>query len=322
MRKGAVLLLLLRVACALVWLLGVSGARAQAGEQQQQPASASADDDKHLGDEAMVALRYGDALVHYQRAYDATHNPAILYNMGRAHESLGDFPKALEALEEFNEKAPAELKAKVPRLQELLADVRKRVSTLIVSSNVQGADIRLGDRIVGKTRQGQQILRVIAGPKHLSVSADGYFPFDKDVFLPPAQIETLDATLASRTENGVLRVMSVTGAVVAVDGKQLGVVPAETPIAPGMHKVSLTRDGYQPAETTVVVTAGQRRDVDVPMSTKDTITKQWWFWTAVGVLVVGATVATIILVNTEKSPDSGTIAPGHVKAAAIPDLRF
>jgi hypothetical protein len=86
-------------------------------------------------------------------------------------------------------------------------------------------------------------------------------------------------------------------------------------VIPGSHQIALRRDGYDPAETTVVVIAGEQKEVNVPMAVHDTVTKKWWFWTAIGTAVVLGGVATYIVVTTEKSPDSGTIPPGQVKAA-------
>lgn len=280
--------------------------------------NASAEEAKRKGDDAMVALRYEDALSHYRVAYDVTKNPALLYNMGRAYEGLADFPKALDALEEFVATASPELKGRVPKLDDLLRDVRGRVSTLVVSAPVDDAEIRLGERVVGKTRTGQVIIRVNAGKQRLVVTKEGYFPFETDVMLPGTKIEIVDARLLTRASSGLIRVTSpVVGAAVSIDGKLVGIVPAESAVAPGSHKIALARDGYEKAETSAVIAAGERKEVDVPMAERSSILGRWWFWTAVGVVAAGG-VTTFIALTTEKSPDSGTIAPGQVKA----ELRF
>lgn len=305
----------LMVICLALGILFGGVAVPRAAFAQGAPASSDTPDEaKRKGDEAMVALRYQDALEHYQRAYEATKSPALLYNMGRAYEGLGEFPKALDALEEFSDKAPAELKSRVAKLEELLRDVRNRVATLVVSCPVDNADIRLGEKVVGRTRVGQTVIRVNAGKQRLVVSREGYFSFDKDLALSGAKVETVEVTLASRSDAAVLRVTSpVEGAAVALDGKPMGVVPFESPILPGTHKIGVTREGYEDADTSVVVAAGERKDVAVPLAKKASLFTRWWFWTAVGVVAIGAT-TTIVVLNTEKDPDSGTIAPGQVRA--------
>lgn len=302
---------------ALAVVLGVVSPRSALA--QGAPASAdSPDEAKRKGDEAMVALRYQDALEHYQRAYEATKNPALLYNMGRAYEGLGEFPRALDALEEFSEKAPPELKARVPKLDELVRDVQSRVATLVLGSSVEGAEVRLGEKVVGRTKAGQVVLRVNAGKQRLVVSREGWFPFEKDVVLTGGKVETVEATLASRNESAVLRVTSpVDGASVAIDGKGVGMVPVETFVLAGTHRVALAREDYEPAETSVVVGAGEKKDVSVPMARKASVLSKWWFWTAVGVVAVGVTTSIIVL-NTERDPDTGTIPPGQARA----ELRF
>jgi hypothetical protein len=108
----------------------------------------------------------------------------------------------------------------------------------------------------------------------------------------------------------------VTGAAVALDGKPIGNVPTETPVDPGQHRIALRRDGYDPVETSIVVRAGENKDVSVPMSVHETITGKWWFWTGIGVVLAAGGVALAVALTTEKDADAGTIPPGTVKAEA------
>ena len=57
----------------------------------------SAKELKAEGDAAFTARRYGDALKAYDKAYEAGHDAAVLYNKARAHEALEQFPEALAA---------------------------------------------------------------------------------------------------------------------------------------------------------------------------------------------------------------------------------
>src|SRR5690606_11982314 len=109
------------------------------------------------------------------------------------------------ALEEFVDKAPPDIKARVPKLEALLHDVRSHVATLVVSAPVDGAEIRLGERVVGKTQTGQVVIRVNAGKQKLFVAKDGFFPFEKDVELRGGQVETVSAQIVTRTSAGLLR---------------------------------------------------------------------------------------------------------------------
>lgn len=286
--------------------------------QEPPPAAPVVDEEKRKGDEASAELRYMDAIGHYEKSYAATKNPAVLYNMGRAYQSLADFPKALDKLEEFAEKAPPDLKARVPQLEQLLTEVRGRVATMIISVQVAGAEIRLGDKIIGTTKNGQTILRVNSGPQTLTVRHPDYFEASRPVVLAAGKIETVDIVLASRAQEALLTVTSpVTGANVSLDGKPVGVVPAQSPAKPGQHRITLTRDGYDPAETSIVVKAGEDRQVSVPMAVHETITGKWWFWTGLGVILVGGGIAIGVIANTEKDPTTGTIPPGTVKAESF-----
>ena len=86
---------------------------------------------------------------------------------------------------------------------------------------------------------------------------------------------------------------------------------------PGQHLITLRRSGYDTAETSVVLAAGEKKDVTVPMAVHETITGKWWFWTGIGAAVVLGSIATYVVLTTEKDPDAGTIAPGTVKTESF-----
>ena len=162
------------------------------------------------------------------------------------------------------------------------------------------------------------MLRVNAGSQVISVTHKEFFPFEKPLTLTAGKIETVDAQLASRSAGALIIVTSpISGALVTVDGVGSGNVPAEVPTKPGQHLVALSKSGYDPAEQSVVVIAGERKQVNLPLSVHETITSKWWFWTGIGVIVAGAATVTIYALTKEKPADSGTIPPGTVKAEAF-----
>ncbi|NVL67862.1 tetratricopeptide repeat protein, partial [Escherichia coli] len=90
---------------------------------------------KSAADVLMDQDRYADAVILYQRAYELSSDPALLYNQGRAFEALGDYPTALEKLESFERDAPPAVRARVPGLHELIVDLRGRIATIVVRTN-------------------------------------------------------------------------------------------------------------------------------------------------------------------------------------------
>lgn len=204
--------------------------------------------------------RYEEALSAYRDAFALEPGPVLLYNMGRAQEKLGRYADALTTLEAFSASAPAELKAKVPRLEGLMKDLRARVARLTIRANVTGARVYLADEPVGAAPFASPV-SVMPGTTELQVRADGYALYAREV--------TFDA-----------------GSNVVLD-------------------VVLT-----PADGAAASTSGE--------SSSGPVTKQWWFWTGVGLVVAGGAAVTIALLTPRAAPQ-GDIQPGQVTA---PLLRF
>jgi hypothetical protein len=264
---------------------------------------------------------YDEAIAAYARSYELFPDPAVLYNKGRAHEARAEYPEALDTLAKFDKDAPPELKARVPKLAELLGGLRARVAVLTVRCNVEGARVLLRDRLVGTTPLVERKLAAEKGAV-VEVTAEGYFPYRTTLDLPGgAAATTLDVELKTKATSGILAVIATpSGSRVAVDGKAWGVSPVvERVIDAGNHSVRVQRDGYDDAQTSAVVSPGDRKEVRVNLTKKAPIFAKWWFWTAVGAVVVGG-VVTWYALSTERSSDSGDgrFAPDRV---ALP-LRF
>src|SRR5207253_1898409 len=59
---------------------------------------------------------------------------------------------------------------------------------------------------------------------------------------------------------------TIPGARIAVDGKQVGVSPAQVPLEVGRHIVTVAKDGYSATPQVIDVSRRGTRKFDVPMS--------------------------------------------------------
>jgi hypothetical protein len=288
-------------------------ARADAGELHD----ALALEFKSAGDQAMQAKSYERALAAYDRAIELEAHPLLSFNRGRALQALNRYPEALDAIRLFQEQASPELAAKAGNLDELLANLRQHVSSLEIDCAVPHARVVLAGHPLGFTPFVGP-LRVNAGSAHLTVTADGYQPFEKDLVLPPTLQQKVVVALVRSKTVGHLTVTSVVGAVAFADGVRLGSVPAEITLQSGRHLIRVEHPGFLTSETGVEISPGQERTLNLALEKEPGILGRWWFWTGAGVLV-SAGVTALIFATTERSPSSGDIPPGRV---AAPLLRF
>lgn len=304
---------LCRIAATVLAFLWTMAPRvALAEDESPNPDLAKAAEIKKRGDEAMDGGRPADALAAYVEAYAITKDPALLYNKGRALQALTEYPQALVELEAFDREAPPELKARVPGLAKIIADLRQRVTTVTITCDVEGAVVRIRDRSVGKCPISEPVT-LNAGKARMEVTAEGYFPWQRDIDLPGGGVASFDVHLTSKAKAGILVVKSTVPNVdVSIDGKPMGTAPVEASLDAGPHALELRRPGYRPARTTAVITAGERRELEVPLEAEPGILGRWWFWTGVGVLVAGGVTLGLAL-TTEKDPTPGTVPPGVVR---------
>lgn len=126
----------------------------------------------------------------------------------------------------------------------------------------------------------------------------------------------------------------VPGAKVLLNGKEVASLPLARSLvlAPGDYRVEVAAPGYRPYRVdNISVAAGAPSKIVAPMTPVDlsvrndpgggrmnghgeskSVFKKWWFWGLTGVVAIGATVATILILGADDGiPDSdlGTVEP-------------
>ena len=115
---------------------------------------------------------------------------------------------------------------------------------LNVNSVPSGASVYVDSTYRGKT---PQTIELDYDSYYLSVEKDGYYPYQKTVYVYSGQTTYVSPTLDEKPVYGTLSVTtSPSGAYVYVDGTYKGVTPATVGgLTEGSHFVELTKSGYQ-----------------------------------------------------------------------------
>src|SRR5262249_55486129 len=162
------------------------------------------------------------------------------------------------------QEAKPELRRRVPQLDDLLADLRGKVATLTVSSNVEHARVLVRAQQIGVTPLAAPV-KLNAGHAVIEVIAEDYEPFSREVDLPGAAATAIEATLVAKTRMGMLVVKTSGEGTVSIDGKLLGRAPVEATLGAGSHRILVSSERYKDVQTTAVVAAGERRELSIAL---------------------------------------------------------
>jgi hypothetical protein len=185
-------------------------------------------------------------------------------------------------------------------------------ATITVSSLTRGAKVFVNDAEVGEVPLPAP-LRVKAGETYaIRVQKRGYAPYVDTVMAGAGQDSQVDADLVPTM--GVLRInCNVLRARVTLAGKPIGMTPFDGDVPPGKHELRIAATGYLLETQELTVEAGQEQTLDitlaavpVPAVVEDkSIFARWWFWTAVGAVVVGGVTAGVVASQGAKHVPAG-----------------
>ncbi len=204
------------------------------------------------------------------------------------------------------------------------ADARRRrrkakPTTLEIMSMTAGAEVYVDDELVGKVPLPEP-LKLKPGTHTIRVQKRGFTPYVDTVKVRRGQQAEFEADLVP--SGGILKVKcNIRRAQVLLNDKPIGRTPFDGDVSPGKHTLQVVAAGKLRDKRMIEVKAGEEinlnvtlKDVPPPIIKKDdSLLGKWWFWTAVGTVVVGGVTVGVLSARTielaPKAPDHSIALP-------------
>lgn len=215
---------------------------------------------------------YAGAVLEFENAYSLTNNWEILYNIGICNEALRNYVGASDSFTRYLEGGRSTLNsADIRQIEEKLRRLRLMIGTLTIQSNVSGAKILIDEHDFGNVPlQNKQIN---AGSHKLRLEHDGYEPYEQDIMIQGGQTKEIHIALSRIPEQNNT------------------VVNQETQNQTQQNQTQQTN------EQQLITQTEQENRTTEQESEPTPFYKKWWFWTIVGVVVVGAGVGTVLAIT-------------------------
>jgi PEGA domain len=259
---------------------------------------------------------YANAIVKFQRAYEISTDPRLLWNIAVCEKNLRRYSKMLATIKRYQKEAgPRLTDDEKARAAEIVTTVAQFVSALTVTVNEEGADVFIDDEKVGTTPLAAPVT-VDVGTRNVRVVKAGFKTETVPKPIPGGGALALDVRLEKEIHRGRLLVVAGPEDLILLDGKPVGKGRWEGAVKSGGHQVRVTAQGMAAYQSEAVVQDTQTRRIEVTLNplpkTDGTKTILWIVGGAV--LATGAAVGGAFLFKPSKAAEvEGSIAPGNVQ---------
>lgn len=266
--------------------------------------------------------QWAEALASFTKSAELRPHAVTTYNLAICHRAMGNYTLAREtferALTDSNATQPpqmpaplvAEAKTYTTEIDGLLVTANVRLSPANAAIAVDGRPlaVRSDGLLVAGVRPPGQGEPPPAGDFRLSLNPGTHvFTVSRSGFADAVVNKTMTpgSTVALKLELDKLPATihvasSQEGAVVAVNGLDIGIAPLDVSRPAGTYRVIVRKSGFKTYDQQLAVQPGQEIELRAPLAKEESsLTSRWWFWTAAGVLVTGVAVGTYALTRTE-----------------------
>jgi len=198
---------------------------------------------------------YKGALVEFQRAYDQSQNPRVLYNVGVVEKLLTHYARAVaDWNRELSEGAGKLQPSEVTDIKNAISIVQQFVTTIDVTANESDATLTIDDFVAGKTPFSGSV-NIDVGKHTLKLTKPGFVDATQQVDVASGQKTPVTFKLEPLNKTALVSV-AIGGAPTAtifVDGKDMGPAPFKGELTADRHTIEARAPGFSTVGQTVDV---------------------------------------------------------------------
>ncbi len=269
---------------------------------------------------------YAGASLKFQRAYEESKDPRLLWNEAAAEKMLRRYVRVTELVDRYIRESGDKLSEQDRSdAQALLDTVKGFVAEVTFKVVPDGSAIFVDDQQIG-TSPVTQAIRVEMGERRLRVSKPGFLEFTSARQFDGGSANTIEVTLQAEVHEGKLLITASAGDTIRVDGAVVGTGEWQGNLQSGLHRVQVSAPGKRDYQSDVAVQDKQSHSVRVmldPLATaapaqqkpeEDSGGGGGWLWVGGGLLVAaGLGVGAYFLFKPKEEPQepqAGTLDPG------------
>ncbi len=220
--------------------------------------------------ELYEAQDFQGALVEFQRAYDLSKNPRVLFNIGVCEKNLRRYVRAIARWnQQLAESAGKLTTTEEQEIKDAIAALQQFVSSIQITSNEAGATILVDGEEAGTTPLAGP-LPIDVGRHTVKLRKDGFQEQQVLVNVASGKTDQTQIKLEPSVRKGLVAVTLGEGqtANIFIDGIDMGPAPYKGEVVAGRHTFEARSPGHVTARQTSDVVYGQTVNLSFNMSSE------------------------------------------------------
>ncbi len=208
---------------------------------------------------------FAGASLKFQRAYDESKDPRLLWNQAAAEKNLRRYVKVSELVERYVQESGDKLtEADRAEAQALLDTVKAFIAEVTFTVAPEGARVFVDDAEIGTAPLSKPV-RLEMGERRMRVEKEGFVPYSASRSFDGGSTATVDVKLEVERHEGRLQVTAAPGDTIRVDGKVVGTGTYQGTLPSGLHRVEVSAPGKRTYTSDVMVQDNQSSSMSVAL---------------------------------------------------------